>query len=521
MNKYFLYARKSTDVEDKQVLSIEAQLSELRSLARREGLEITAEFTEKRTAKVPGRPLFNEMMERIQRGEAQGIICWKLDRLGRNPVDNGQVSWLLQQGAIQHIQTPERSYYSKDSVLLMAVEFGMATQYIRDLSYNTKRGLRAKARRGEYPGPARIGYINNPRTKRHDVDRRKAPIVVRAFELYAEGQSRFEDVATFFYENNIKTGSRSGSGGGKRWSKNRAKRVLTDTFYYGDFEYAGEIHKGTHKPIISKQLFDRVQAAMEMRGRKQKAHKDPQALCGLLRCGNCGCSITAEAITKRQQNGNVHRYVYYRCTRKRGPCGEPYVREEALASQLDDLLAGFVLPPEGARIMLAEADKDEQEAQSVASVAVRELRTAVADIDTRLGRLTDLYVDQDIDRDAYLERKRSLMSERRSAEGQIALLERNAAAWVQPLRDWINEAQMLDGILKNFDLPSKKSSLQKIFGSNLTLQSREARGVAQNQWASLREAQNNFPKSDLVSIYVRGKGLEPLTPSTSRKCSTN
>jgi site-specific DNA recombinase len=520
MTTYFLYARKSTDVEDKQVLSIESQLSELRSLAQREGLEIAAEFIEKQSAKTPGRPRFNEMVERIQRGEAQGVVCWKLDRLGRNPVDNGQVSWLLQQGAIQHIQTPEHSYYSKDSGLLMAVEFGMATQYVRDLAYNTRRGLRAKARRGEYPGPARVGYINNPHTKRHDVDRRKAPIVVRAFELYAEGQSRFEDIANFFSDNGIRTGSRSGSGGGKAWSKNRAKRVLTDTFYYGDFEYAGEIHHGTHTPIISKQLFDRVQAALETRGRRQKAHKDPQALCGLLRCGECGCSITAEAITKRQKNGNVHRYIYYRCTKKRGPCSQSYVREEVLNIQLSDLLSRFVLPQEWAKEMLLMADKDEREAQSVAVASVRELRATLADIDTRIARLIDIYVEQDIDRDAYLVRKRALMSERKSVEGQIARLERNATAWLQPLRDWIKDAQTLGEILKDDDLPSKKTSLQKIFGSNLTLQSREARGVAQNQWTSLCEVHQKNLVSSSVSTMVLGGRLElprvaPLVPKTS------
>ena len=461
---YFLYARKSTDVEDKQVLSIESQLSELRSLAKREGLEIAAEFVEKQSAKTPGRPRFNEMVERIQRGEAQGVVCWKLDRLGRNPVDNGQVSWLLQQGAIQHIQTPERSYYSKDSVLLMAVEFGMATQYVRDLAYNTRRGLRAKARRGEYPGPARVGYINNPHTKRHDVDRRKAPIVVRAFELYAEGQSRLEDIANFFSDNGIRTGSRSGSGGGKVWSKNRAKRVLTDTFYYGDFEYAGEIHKGTHTPIVSKTLFDKVQRVLEMRGRKQKAKKESQALCRLLQCGECGCSITAE-----KQKG----HIYYRCTRKRGPCSEPYIREEALAAQLSALLSRFVLPQEWGKELLSMTDQDAVEAESVASASVQALRARTADIDTRIARLTDLYVEQDIDRDAYLERKRSLMSERKSVEEQIALLERNASAWLEPMRKWIQDAQMLGEILKTDDLPSKKSSLQKIFGSNLTLQARE------------------------------------------------
>lgn len=175
MGRYFLYARKSTDVEDKQVLSIEAQLSELRSLAKREGLEVDEEFVEKQSAKMPGRPRFNDMVLRVQRGEADGIICWKLDRLARNPVDSGLVSWLLQSEVLKRICTPERSYLSADSVLLMSVEFGMANQYIRDLAYNTKRGLREKARRGEFPSLAPIGYINNVATRRIDVDRKKAP----------------------------------------------------------------------------------------------------------------------------------------------------------------------------------------------------------------------------------------------------------------------------------------------------------------------------------------------------------
>src|SRR3989338_3570438 len=101
--QYFLYARKSTDVEDKQVMSIEAQLAELRALAKRDDLAIAEEFIEKRSAKTPGRPIFEEMLSRIEHGEAQGVVCWKIDRLSRNPVDSGRVSWLLQQGVIQKI----------------------------------------------------------------------------------------------------------------------------------------------------------------------------------------------------------------------------------------------------------------------------------------------------------------------------------------------------------------------------------------------------------------------------------
>ena len=205
MTTYFLYARKSTDVEDKQVRSIEDQLAVLRTLAKTEGLDIAQEFVEKQSAENPGRPVFNEMLDRIRKGEAQGIVCWNLDRLSRNPVDSGQISWLFQQGVIQHIRTPERSYYSKDSVLLMSVEFGMANQYIRDLSANTSRGLHEKARRGDYPASAPVGYLNNPRTKTIIVDKRKAPVVRKAFELYAENGSRLEDIGRFLYENGIRT----------------------------------------------------------------------------------------------------------------------------------------------------------------------------------------------------------------------------------------------------------------------------------------------------------------------------
>jgi DNA invertase Pin-like site-specific DNA recombinase len=149
--KYFLYARKSTDVEDKQILSIEAQLAELRALAKREQLNVVEVFVEKRSAKMPGRVIFGDMMARIQKGEAQGIICWKIDRLARNPVDGGQIQWLLQQGVIRHIQTHDRSHFPNDNVLMMSVELGMANEYIRQLSANTARGLRQKARQGIYP----------------------------------------------------------------------------------------------------------------------------------------------------------------------------------------------------------------------------------------------------------------------------------------------------------------------------------------------------------------------------------
>ena len=104
MQKFFLYARKSTDVEDKQVLSIDAQLTELRSFAREQGLDVIEEFIEKQSAKVPGRPIFGQMLRRIERGEANGIVSWHPDRLARNSVDGGQIIYLLDTGKLASIQ---------------------------------------------------------------------------------------------------------------------------------------------------------------------------------------------------------------------------------------------------------------------------------------------------------------------------------------------------------------------------------------------------------------------------------
>ena len=203
--------------------------------------------------------------------------------------------------------------------------------------------------------------------------------------------------------------------------------------------------------------------------------------------------------------------LYYRCTKKKAAvhCSQPYVREEALDSQLSDLLAKFVLPPHWAKELDAMAERDAADASQTTAASVQAMRAKIADLDGKIARLTDLFVEQDIERGDYLERKRALMSTKKSAQERILLLERNAAVWLEPMRAWLKDASLLDEAAKSKDYPSKKSSLQKIFGSNLTLHAREARGVPQNQWFSLLAAKENHPENDLVPILVTPPGIEP------------
>ncbi len=129
-----------------------------------------------------------------------------------------------------------------------------------NLSENTKRGLRQKVKRGEYPSLAPIGYLNNRRVKSIVVDKTKASIIRKAFELYAQNNSRLEDISNFLAQQGIT------SRGNKNLKRDRISFILSNPFYVGLFRYAGETYEGKHQPIISKKIFDKVQEILKQRG---------------------------------------------------------------------------------------------------------------------------------------------------------------------------------------------------------------------------------------------------------------
>ncbi|PIR87816.1 MAG: hypothetical protein COU10_02570 [Candidatus Harrisonbacteria bacterium CG10_big_fil_rev_8_21_14_0_10_45_28] len=512
-----MYARKSTDVEDKQVRSIEDQITELRVFAKTEGLNIVEEFIEKQSAKIPGRPIFGEMIKRVESGEANGILAWHPDRLARNSVDGGRVIYLLDCGHLAILKFP--TFWAENTSqgkFMLSIAFGQSKYYVDSLAENTKRGLRQKVRRGEYSSLAPIGYINDVRTKTIIVDKKKSAIIRRAFELYAQNGSRLDDISTFLAQHNIF------SSGGKRIKRDRISFILSNPFYYGHFRYAGEIHEGKHQPVVSKKIFDKVQEILKQRGKPQKAKNKPQPFCRLLSCATCNMMITGEYKIKKQKNGNVHNYTYYRCTKKRKDmkCHEPCIRQEELDKQLSSLLQKFSLGPDWAAELRTILAKDKKEAAQSSTAFVQESRERIKTISLKLQRLLDGYLEQDIEQEIYRVEKAKLLSEKKSLEEQSTSLEQKRTGWLEPLEEWIKEAENLPKIAQESNLFEKKVACRTLFGSNLVLANREARlrapsgedSSGQNQWAALCAAHELALKKPSSFVLVPRAGIEPTRP---------
>lgn len=318
--KYILYARRSSESEDRQMASIDSQIQELEKIAAEAGLNIIDTLTESQSAKKPGRPIFNAMMARVEKGEADGIICWKMNRLARNPVDGGRVSWALQEGVLKHIATYGRSYYPTDNVIMMQVELGMANQYVRDLSTDAKRGLRTKASNGWFPGKAPLGYLHDPYKQKGEKEIINDPIRFEIVRKAFKGIASFKYTVPEAYKIATRDWGLTNRNGG-RLSISNWYAMLNHSLYYGEFEFprkSGNWYKGKHQPIITQTEFLKIQAILGRKG-TTRPQKYTFSYGGILRCWSCEAGITAEHKTKRNKNGNVHCYVYYHCTKKKDP----------------------------------------------------------------------------------------------------------------------------------------------------------------------------------------------------------
>lgn len=421
-NRYYVYLRKSSESEERQELSIPAQREELQALVQRRGLQVLgAPLEESMSAKRPGRPLFSQMLDGIENGRADGIICWKLDRLARNPKDGGNLMWSLGQGAIKAIVTPERTYTGTgDDKLLMSIIFGMATKYSDDLSDNVKRGQREALRQGRWPHSPKLGYVRDPETKELLPDPDRFEVVQQLWRHVLRGTPPLDVLALARTTWGLTTPER-GRHGGHLLSKSRFYKLLHDPFYMGVMSHGGETAAGTHKPMVTREEFAKVQLLLSTK--HQSPIATPERLSftyrGLIRCGSCGAMVTAKNTVNRYGK----RYVHYYCCRKERRyqyCPEGAIEERTLEAQAADFLETLRLPPSWERYALKNAAGLLETAENTKERLDQSRRQRTAELDQHLDRLRDLCVRGVISEGDYARDSQRLSQERAALQVESA-----------------------------------------------------------------------------------------------------
>ncbi len=388
--RYFSYCRKSTKRNDRQVQSIQDQQDEIKQLIREKQLCLVGEFQDEMSAKEPNRPGFNEMIERLEQGEADGIICWKLNRLARNSKDGGTIKYLLQRGIIKEIVTPLKTHKSDDHIIAIGVELDMGTQDLIDLSRGVKRGQRGKIKQGYHPGKAPIGYLNDPNgikgAKKIFRDPDTFPIILHLWKQILDKKYRLQElynymqVACPIYRKN------------KIIPPNTFFAIFRNPFYYGVFKWGGTYHLGNHPPMISKDEFDRAQVILGNNSEIRFYGYDfPYK--GLVRCASCNGAITGEKHSKWVKRDQVERsYNYYRCTRKKHRCKEKPVNEMKMEQEIDRIVSEVRFTPEFLQIiaqLLRVRDFQSQQSEPLANY-----KQEISATKRRISELEDLITEE-------------------------------------------------------------------------------------------------------------------------------
>lgn len=340
--KYVLYARKSTESEERQVLSIDSQVKEMLQLAERDGLEVVEIRRESHSAKESGqRPVYREILEDIRRGRFNGILTWAPDRLSRNAGDLGAIVDLMDQGLLLEIRTYGQHFKnSPNEKFLLMILCSQAKLENDNKSINVKRGLRTRVEMGLWPGPAPTGYIKEKRMDRKCetlIDPERAPVIKKMFEKVAYEHWSGRKIYNWLkFDLNFRSAY-----GKKHLSLGNIYRLLDNTFYYGVFQYprnSGNWYTGKHEPLITKELFDLVQE--QVKSQILRVEGKEFAFTKMMTCGLCGSGISAdEKFKKHPSNGTVRRYVYYGCTKARGAdCKCGYTEEKEILKQFEELI---------------------------------------------------------------------------------------------------------------------------------------------------------------------------------------
>ena len=501
---YFCYMRKSQESDERQMLSLDSQQQKARECFPGLDLEFIAEA---RSARKPhNRPLFAGMVERLQRGERQGIVSWHPDRLSRNPTDAGLLVQLLLDGIIKDLRFGSYTFINNpEGIMMLQIALSQSQYYSAKLSQDVKRGMDRKAQIGWRGGVAPVGYRNTPERPRGSriivKDPERFDLVRNIWRLVLAGGQTPRAILKMV---NTQWGYLSPvrrRAGGKPMSKTGFYKMLHNPFYCGRYEYpvgSGSWYQGAHEPMVTPEEFNRVQTILGNDGPKCSPQtRTAFAFTGLFRCP-CGYQITASdhryvicsRCQRRFSEKNAQhcptckhpivamrqperrRYVYYHCTRSgRSGCRQPAVREARLERDIIALLRRVDVP---SGVLAKALDYLRQtDAHDHGAVATTEQSrvAAMKAIDDKLAQLLDLRLRKQVTDEEYRRTRSALQEERVQLASTVATdVERQRR---QVPAQTLYFASDLCRRFREADASGKRALLTTI-GLNMTLNNKKA-----------------------------------------------
>jgi len=450
--KYFSYVRVSTQRQGQTGTSIAEQMSAIDSYALRHGLNIIRRFEERETAAKTGRPVFLDLLKGLKNNAAQGLIIHKIDRSARNLKDWAELGSLIDLGVEVHFANESLDLNSRGGRLSADIQAVVASDYIRNLREETKKGIYGRLKQGLYPFPARVGYLDCGKGKPKKIDPLQGQLVKEAFELYGTGNWPLNKLVELMYEKGLR------NKGKQKISRNGLVGILKNPFYYGliKINKTNELFTGLHKPLIAKRLFDQVQNVFAGR-RKRGVSKHYYTFRKLISCSRCKYLLIAE---------NQKGHQYYRCHTKN--CPQKTVREEAIDLQLMKMFQTIQLSKTEYEWLRTEVDKLMENEPSRIEMTRRQLTLEIDTIGSRLAKLADAYVDEVFDKQTYLQKKNELIIKQYEIKEKLRSQDSDYKRVTEDLDKFL---ELVNSVYLSYKLgnPDEKREMVQIVTSNLQI----------------------------------------------------
>lgn len=514
------YNRKSTEDKRRQLQSIDDQKRINRETANRWDKTIDKEFVDEKTALKPYvRENFTRMTQLINDDKVANLFCWKLDRLARNPIEAGIITYMLQMGKIESIITHDKVFHPQDNALMTAVEFGMANQYSRDLGKNVKRGLESKKSKGWMPNLAPNGYLNE-RTNQKGFNRilpdpERFESIQKLWQIALKGNHSISDLVDIINdEYKIRTKR------GKKFSKSTLHRIFQNPFYYGYFKDGNSLIKGNHKPMVSKKEFDKLQDVFSTHRGRPKGSKAVNKYNGLVQCGECGYTVIPEPLKKKfiKSTGKIKTYKYWRCSHKSKKiiCTQKSIIETDLEQEVTDFLETLEVDNEyiewGMKFVEHHLDNDIKERKNLQ----KKYQTLLTETTDEINSLVKLMIGKAnktralLTEEEFEKQKLDLSIERDGLTTQLKDLNTRQDHVIKEVRDSLEYCRILTERFNDGGIEEKRRILLKM-GRTIIMKDKKLSITPEKPFMSMqkvKEFTTTYPKWVELNPYRENNDFE-------------